>query len=58
MAPRTLCITRSSIAGAGCRPMGMTVSSVSDFGGPVDLPDVADVGAVGAAVLVYTMQSL
>jgi hypothetical protein len=36
----------------------MTVSSVSDFGGPVDLPDVADVGAVGAAVLVYTMQSL
>jgi len=38
--------------------MGMTVSSVSDFGGPVDLPDVADVGAVGAAVLVYTMQSL
>ncbi len=41
--------------------MGVTDSSASDLGGPVDLIvfiSVAVAGAVGLAVLVYTIQSL
>ena len=39
----------------------MTHSQLSDMGGPIDiiiLLSIAAVGAVGAAVLVYTLQSL
>ena len=41
--------------------MGVTDSSASDLGGPIDLIvfiSVAVAGAVGLAVLVYTVQSL
>lgn len=41
--------------------MAMTHSSMSDIGGPIDLIvflGVAVVGAVGAAILVYTLESL
>lgn len=40
---------------------GMTNSKFSDIGGPVDvivLLGVAALGAIGAAILVYTLQSL
>jgi len=41
--------------------MVMTHSSLSDMGGPIDvivLLGIAAVGAVGTAILVYTLQSL
>ena len=41
--------------------LGMTHSSLSDLGGPIDvviLLGVAGAGAVGMAILVYTLESL